>query len=544
MEVENLSPLAVKILAERGIRGKAIKPFLYPDYDRELHDPWQLKDMKPAVARIKRAIETSEQITIYGDYDIDGLTATAIMLEALTAFGAKVDYYVPDRFEEGYGINLAALKMLKKRGTKLVVSVDCGVTAKAEVAWANEHDLGVIITDHHTVPAELPDAAAVINPKRTDDKYPFKELAGVGVAFKLVQALQSELEGLAPGQEKWLLDLVAMGTICDCVDLVGENRVLAKFGLVVLNKTKRSGLRALIDVAGLSLGTLKAYDVGFGLGPRLNAAGRLAHAEQALKLLITKDSSEATAIAAELNELNQARRADQDRIFEEANLMAEKYAKDPVLVLAAKNWSHGVVGIVASKLTERWHKPALVLQIMGETAKGSGRSFGQFDLITALKQFEKDFIKMGGHKYAAGFTLEAAKIDTLRRKLNSYYKKLDLPTALTDGKTRHAVKYLADITTELMDALDLMEPFGFGNPKPEFVSNKIKVVDLRPVGSNGQHLKLRLGDENDQVIDGIGFGLAERSVVELDQVVMASYRLSRNEFNGSVRTELIIIGLS
>ena len=285
----SLAKIAKQILADRGYKSKAqIESFLYPDYQRDLFDPYLLKDMDLAVTRIIEAINQYQQVVVYGDYDIDGLTATTLLVEWLELLGAQVSYYIPDRFEEGYGINLAALKDLKKQGKKLVISVDCGITATREAKWAKENELDLIITDHHTVPKLLPQAIAVINPKRPGDAYPFKELAGVGVAFKLAQALQQRLGSPTEGQEKWLLDLVALGTVCDCVSLTAENRALVKFGLMVLNKTKRLGIKALAQVAALS-GDITSYHLGYVLGPRLNAAGRLQNADTSIQLLMSRD---------------------------------------------------------------------------------------------------------------------------------------------------------------------------------------------------------------------------------------------------------------
>ena len=325
-EEQKVSEIVAEILTARGMTPEQMGVFLFPDYERDLHDPMLLTDMDRAVERILAAAASKERVVIYGDYDIDGITASAVMMEGLTALGLEVSSYIPDRFEEGYGINQAALERLQLEGAQLVISVDCGITSTSEARWAKESGLDLIITDHHSVPEEIPEAIAVINPKRPGDLYPFKDLAGVGVAFKLVQALQRAAGTPEAGQEKWLLDLVAMGTICDVVPLVGENRALASYGLKVLRRTRRVGLRALAEVGGVEMGQLSAHEVGFVLGPRMNAAGRLEHAARSLELVMTADAGRAREIASELEELNRQRRADQAAILEMANEMAEEPA--------------------------------------------------------------------------------------------------------------------------------------------------------------------------------------------------------------------------
>ncbi len=544
-DVETQAPprLIQAVLKRRGFTSKAaITKFINPDYALDLHDPFQLTDMDKAVERIEQAIKLGQKVAVYGDYDIDGLTATTLLTEWLRALGLEVVPYIPDRFEEGYGINQAALEQLKKGGSKLVISVDCGITAVKEAAWAKAAGLDLIITDHHAVPVELPDALAVINPKRADDGYPFKDLAGVGVAFKLAQALQQKLGRPEKGQEKWLLDLVALGTVCDCVNLMGENRALAKYGLIVLNKTRRVGLKALAEVASVAPGTLSSYHLGFVLGPRLNAAGRLEAATTSLDLLLTADEKAAKQLALKLDELNQARRADQDRIFAEADKLAENYADDPVLVLADAGWSHGIVGIVASKLMEKWRKPALVLQIMDASTKGSGRSLGGFNLIDNLKALPVPFTKLGGHMYAAGFTLPTDQIDALRTALVERFTAEDLAEDRQE-KWRPEARDLTELDQALYDFLQRMEPFGTGNPKPEFIVRKLKLVTASLVGNGQKHLKVRLCDEGGRTIEGIAFGVGADSSYKPGQKVEVRGFLSHNDFGGRNQLELVITGI-
>lgn len=537
------SEIVSQILAKRGITGPAqVEAFLNPDYEMHLHDPFLLTDMEPAVERILEAIEKYQIIVIYGDYDIDGITASAVMLETVAALGGKATSYIPDRFEEGYGINLAALKKLKSAGTDLVISVDCGITSVAEADWARENGLDLIITDHHAVPDVIPQAIAVINPRRPDDAYPFKDLAGVGVAFKLVQALQQRSGRPAPGQEKWLLDLVALGTVCDVVTLVGENRVLAKFGLKVLNRSRRIGIKALAEVSGVVMGDINSYHLGFVFGPRMNAAGRLEHARHSLDLMMTQDSLRAAEIAQELDQLNRQRQQDQARIFEAAMLQAETYRDDPVLVLAGTDWSHGIVGIVASKLVERWRKPTLVMQIMGETAKGSARSLGQFNLVEALRAVQQNFSKFGGHHFAAGYTLPADKVDQLRQDINGYARSINLtgPIEVTTGFDI-GLDQLGSIDWDLLASLQQLEPFGNANPKPRFAADKLQITDLRWVGQSKNHLKLRLIDEEQHQFDAIGFDqLSKHPSLKIGDRVDVVFQVDRNDFNGSSSLQLLI----
>lgn len=540
-----LLALVKRILAARGYTtDAAIEEFLHPDYAEGLHDPFLLTDMTPAVERIIAAIKNKESIVIYGDYDIDGLTATSLMLDFLGSLGAKVKGYIPDRFEEGYGINRQALANLQQDGADLVISVDCGITSRSEAAWAKSHGLDLVITDHHAVPEQLPKAVAVINPKRPGDTYPFKDLAGVGVAFKLAQAIQQRLRKPAVGQEKWLLDLVALGTVCDVVTLVGENRVLVSYGLKVLAKTRRIGLQALAEVAGVGLGQVSSYHLGFILGPRLNAAGRLENAIKALELLTTDDEAMAAANAQHLDSLNKERRDQQAVIFEAANAQAEQYADDPVLVLADPDWSHGIVGIVASKLLERYHKPTLVIQIMGETAKGSGRSTGWFNLIEGLRQLDPDlFIKLGGHHFAAGFTIPTAKIDDLRVGLIALTGPLR-PTTEVIKPADLEVGDFSNLSLDLIRALDQLEPFGNGNPRPVIAATDVKVLKINHVGTEGQHLKLVLTDETGATIAGIGFGMASAHPnLAVGQQIEAWFHLAENTFTGFAKPEFILTQL-
>ncbi len=540
--------LIAEILAARGMTPGEMGVFLYPDYARDLADPMLMTDMNLAVARIELAVKRGERVVVYGDYDIDGITASAVLIEGLRAQGLEVSSYIPDRFEEGYGINRAALEQLQAEGAQLVISVDCGITSVAEALWAKEHGLDLIITDHHAVGENIPDAQAVVNPKRAGDLYPCRDLAGVGVAFKLVQALQEATGRPEKGQEKWLLDLVAMGTICDVVPLIGENRALASYGLKVLRQTRRVGIRALAQVGGVTMTAMSAHDVGFVLGPRMNAAGRLEHAARSLELVMTSDGVRAQGIADELEELNQQRRADQASILAEADALADGQSDSEVLVLADPGWSHGVVGIVASKLAEKWKRPVLLAQVLGDTVKGSARSVPGFNMVEALRSQEAVLTKFGGHYFAAGYTLPLARLDDLRAGLNEYYRKevgQEEAQAAPSTAVDLVLPDLANVDLDLLNLLELLEPHGNANPQPLVSVESLGVEAVRAVGSTGKHLSLKLTDRNKRLLGAIGFGLAEQySDVTRGQEVIARGYLNKNEFQGRTSIQMVLAELS
>ncbi|TAK88868.1 single-stranded-DNA-specific exonuclease RecJ [Patescibacteria group bacterium] len=546
VSTSELPPLVRDLLRKRGIEGEeAIDRFLRPDYHRDLADPFLMTDMTKAVERLQRAIVAGEKVAVYGDYDIDGVSSTALMVEVLEAHGLEPLSYIPDRYKEGYGVNQAALEQLAAQGVTLVLTVDCGITAVAEAAWAAEHGIDMVITDHHEVPDQIPQAVAVVNPKRPGDEYPFKELAGVGVAFALVRALQSRTGMPDVGQEKWLLDLVALGTVCDVMPLVGENRALVKYGLVVLQKTKRVGLVALMQSAGVEPESLRAFQIGFVLGPRLNAAGRMEHANFSLELLLTKDPIVAQQLAFQLEELNHQRQLEQQRIFEEANALAADYASDPVLVLADSSWPAGVVGIVASKLAESWGKPALVLELRDGVAKGSGRSAGGYPLIDGITANAELFDRFGGHAGAAGFTLPADNINLLRQGLNEHFLEVEPELEVTNDRVADIdLDDANQLNWELYHALAQLEPFGQGNTQPVFEVRNLKVVSLDTIGKNQQHLKLRLASPEGLIFESVGFNLAQDYPnLRSGQEVAVHALLEHNQYQGKSTLQLVLKGI-
>lgn len=506
------NPLFLAILKARSLEDEDVKQvFLNPDYVTTKHDPYLLPDMKPAVERLAIAKARQERVVIYGDYDIDGLTATSILLDAFKTFGILATAFIPNRFTEGYGLNLQAVEQLASDGAQLIVTVDCGSLSHAEVARANEMGVDVIVTDHHSVGDTMPSAIATINPKRTDHDYPFIDLAGCGVAFKLVQALQKRLPGLPEGQEKWLLDLVALGTVCDVVTLKDENRTNVYWGLKVLAKTRRPGLKALMAVAGVEPERITARTLGFVLGPRMNAAGRLETARYSLDMLTSADNMQALGLAQKLEQMNLQRRADQDEIFKAACEQAERFTDDSVLVLSGANWSHGIVGIVAAKILERYKKPTFVMQEMGETTKGSARSYGDYSAVKAIRFSDDHILKGGGHTLAAGVTLNTEKIADFRRSLNVFYGQS------VQGSQLHYLDPKADVTTEsiehmnedLVKAIELLEPYGHGNTEPIFCVENMVVVNVSRMGAEKQHVKIRLADSHGRQLSTLAFNYHE-----------------------------------
>jgi len=522
-----------EILKARGLTGKARDAFLNPSYDAK-HDPFLLPDMDAAVSRLVDARKSDEKITIYGDYDIDGLTATTLLLDALAKFGfTNVDAFIPNRFVEGYGMTVDAVERIAAAGATLIITVDCGSLSEKEIIRAKELGVDVIVTDHHNVAPKQPPAVAVINPKRPDHSYPFVDLAGVGVAFKLVQALQTRLEGLPDGQEKWLLDLVALGTVCDVVTLVDENRANVFWGLKVLSRAHRPGLKALMAVAGVKPSEVNARSLGFALGPRMNAAGRLETAQIALDMLIARDGLVALQKAQQLDELNRARRVEQEVILREAIEQAQNYNDDPVLVVSKPGWNHGIVGIVAAKLLEKYGKPTFVLEEMGEESKGSARSYGDFSAADAIRSADDIITKGGGHKLAAGVTLPTANIPAFRQRVNEFYRsqKLFNQQALLLPR-RDVVTPFLNVTEELIHQIATMEPFGHGNPEPILSTQNLRVFYRKRMGGEGQHVKLGLQDLDGVKLYVVAFNAPEHFFVEQGARVTIWYQPNINEWNG------------
>ena len=557
-----------EILRSRGLATKAAREaFLSPDYDAMRHDPFLLPDMQNAVERLVLAKERGDKVVIYGDYDIDGLTASTVLVDSFEKFGIEASVFIPNRFVEGYGLNGPALETLAEHGAQLIVTVDCGSLSHAEVELANTLGMEVIVTDHHAVGETLPPAVAVINPKRLlkdfperydgfvlrDQAagselrlYPFVDLAGVGVAFKLVQALQTRLEGLPAGQEKWLLDLVAFGTVCDVVQLVDENRANVYWGLQVMQKTHRVGLKMLMAVTKIDPQTVTARTLGFVFGPRLNASGRLETAQVALDLLTATDRKQALALAETLDAMNAERRAEQDRIFVAASAQAQTFDADRVLVVSDPSWSHGIIGIVAAKLLETYRKPTFVLQELPDgTAKGSARSFGDFSAVEGIRATDQHLIKGGGHKLAAGVTLKTEHIVVWRQALNTYYRSLQL-----DDQERHllpradvVLNSFHELTEELLADFARLEPYGNGNPEPVLCVQPVTIEGRRVMGNAGQHVSYVFRDDQGNTLCCNAWNASERFTAEIGETVAIWLELTLNDWRGrrSVEGKLLRI---
>jgi single-stranded-DNA-specific exonuclease len=521
---DNVSSL---ILQKRGLSTKELESFLNPNYD-SLNDPFIIPNMKIAVERIKKAINKNEKIVIYGDYDIDGLSSSALMKDAFFMMGTEVDLYIPDRFEEGYGLNSQAIKKLKKDGYDLVITVDCGTTAHEQLDLARNIGLDIVVTDHHEPDGNAPaGAVACVNPKLEIDNQ-LNDLAGVGVAFYLIRALQQKYELIKPGQEKWLLDLVALGTVCDVVPLTGDNRILTSFGLKVMKKTKRAGLVSLAEKSSVDIAIISEDDLGFKIGPRLNAAGRLTHAQNALDVLIARSKDQADEHSQVLNELNTKRQESTKDIFVEANKIAKKYKKDPILVLSSADWSHGVIGIVASRISEKWHKPVILLQELGEYSKGSARSYGSFSIIDAIRDSSDLLDTFGGHNFAAGLKLRTDRLDEFRYRINRY------TIENMDAKNNFKIIDIGlDLGTNppslsIYDDVAQLAPFGNSNRKP-YMRGSYKVSEIRLVGSDASHLRLKLKSNDGAEHVAIGFGKADEfSELEVGQEIEIAFELGEN----------------
>ena len=536
----NISPLTAIVLYNRGVRDfDDIEKFLHCDLSG-LKDPFLMLDMDKAVERIKRAKDNGEKITIYGDYDVDGITSIAILYKHLKSMGINVDYYIPNRITEGYGVNCGALEKIKAGGTDLVITVDTGITAVEETEYAKSIGLDIIVTDHHECKEKIPAAYAAIDPKRKEDGYPFKNLAGVGVAFKLIQALGGK-ETLPELIDEYS-DLVCLGTVADISPLVDENRILVIEGLKRFKNTKNIGLKALIDVSVNNDKEINTGTIGYIIAPRINASGRLGCASRSVDLFLTDDKKLASELALNLCEENVTRQQTEQKMFAEAFEYIEQHPEikdDNILVIPHKDWHHGIIGIVSSKITEKFYKPSILFAIDGDEAKGSGRSIGNFNLFDALENSSDLLEKFGGHELAAGLSIKTENIDEFRRKINEYSAgKINVsdlvPTISIDAQIK--VPY---ITISTINDINKLQPFGVENPTPVFSVRNIKIHKLS-VMSGGKHLRMTLFKDN-KYLDSVGFGMGEyaKHLKEGDFIDVA-FGLDINDFRGFRNAQLII----
>ncbi len=533
-----------RLLLSRGMEDfRLAGAFLCPSSD-QLHSPWQMLGMEQAVARLLNAVEENEKIIIYGDYDADGITASVILVEALQQLGGKVDFFLPSRFEEGYGLHVEPLKQFKDSGGSLVVTVDCGINAFEEAAFASKIGLDMIITDHHQPLEDVPDAAAVINPLQKGCSYPFKELSGAGIAFKLAVALMEKAGNLFPSQ---LLDLAALGTAADVVPLLGENRIIVSLGLEKIRSLSRPGFKALARAVRLEQERINSTALAYLLAPAVNAAGRMGEALPAAQLLLEEDETRAAGLAEHLQQANQMRRLTEQKILleaEEASLKLLSREETKVITLASENWHHGVIGIVASRLVDKFNCPVVLIACEGGTGRGSARSIQGFDITAALAGSASLLEHFGGHEHAAGFTIEESNIDRLRQNMNFYarskiYESRAKPFLYIDAELD-----ASEINLDLAGNIEQMQPFGAANPVPLFGSRDWEITSLRLVGANKKHLKLVV-KKGKQSLEPIMFdGAALEAQLEKGRRVDLAFRLKNGFYRDQERLEVEVKDLS
>ncbi len=565
------SPTALQLLWNRGLREeRQIDEFLDPDYAKDLHDPFLFRDMRRAVDRLIAAIAAREKIVVHGDYDADGVCAATLLSTTLRRLGATVEVFLPHRELDGYGLNVRNAERFAAEGAKVVVTCDCGIANTEEIAIATAKGVDVIVTDHHAMPAELPKAYAIIHPKVPGETYPWEGLAGGGVAFKLAQALLRERgarseepgEKIPAGFEKWLLDLVAISSVADMVPLLGETRTLVKYGLIVLAKTKRVGLRALMKAAGVldadgaPRRAVDATAIGFQIAPRINAAGRLDHASAAYALLAEEDPVRAEELARGLHEAN----AERQRLTEicvneaRAQILANGWDKDPAIVVAG-DWPPGLVGLVAGRLMDEFYRPVFAVSLR-DRCVGSGRSIPEYHVVEAMKTFAEVFEKFGGHPQACGFTVKPGMTDELRTRLVAHAKEVFAEKELLPTLAIDAEMALEAVDWAFHDAVRLFEPFGVGNPEPCFLARDLRVLEAQPVGAEGKHLRLTVAHWSGERRKMIAFGFGPNGrnapgarsqepgeTMHSGDRIDAVFTVGANQWNGTRELQLKVVDL-
>lgn len=570
------SPLVIQLLHQRGIFSQEqIDEFFNPDYGSDLHNPYLMSGMKKAVERIIKAVGAKEKIIVYGDYDCDGVCGAVILTSFFRKIGADFEVYIPDREKEGYGLNKEALEYLKNKAANLIITIDCGITNLEEAKIAKKYGIDVIITDHHQVPEKLPEAYVVVDPHQKDDIYPFKYLSGAGIAFKLAIALSQELHSTShpakdvfhSGWEKWLLDLAALATVTDLMPLLGENRTLVKYGLVVLAQTKRIGLKELMKKAGLVNHRVKIISfesngenlirhevlgldtssLSFVLGPRLNAAGRMDHANLAYELLITESLEEAEKLAGKLDKKNRERQNLVDKIVKDIEARLGRISEDQMIIFEiSESWPSGVAGLAAGRLTEKYWRPSFVgCQMDGKKSSFSIRSIKGLDIIKPLNHCAEFFEQFGGHKMAAGFRILNKNIEDAKKCLNDFIKTKISKENLIPSIDVDIEANLEDLNWDFYDQICLFAPFGMANPRPKIMIKDVEVVETNVVGQTKKHLKMKIKNpENGKMIKAIGFNLGERiSEFEIGEKIDLICELIADEWNGNRELQLKIIDL-
>lgn len=531
-----MDKILAKILANRGISDdREMELFLKPTR-ADFHDPFLMPDMEIAVNRILKAIHQDEKIIIYGDYDADGITSVTVLKKFLEERGIVVGTYIPNRISEGYGLNIGAVKNIYEQGYNLIITVDCGITGTEEIDYANSLGMEVIVTDHHEPADKLPKALAIVDTKRKDNKYPFTQLAGVGVVFKLIQAFSIKV-GIEQKEYLKYLDIVCIGTISDIVPLVDENRVIAKLGLLLVAQTRNPGLKALLKITGFN--NINSTTISFGIAPRINACGRMGNEKLALELFLSDNYEVAEKLAIKLNEYNKKRQAIEKQIYDEAVEIIEQENQDnSCIVLGNDDWSHGIIGIVASKITEKYYKPSILVCYEGDMGKGSGRSIQGFDLHEALMECGDSLEKFGGHEMAVGITIKRENFSKFKDALEIYAKKKQIDRLVPVIKIDCELM-LKEINIDSIKSLQLLEPFGEANQEPLFLIKNLKINSIRAL-SEGKHLKVGLREDK-YIIDAIGFNMGEFSEkFMIDDKVDVIGSLSINSFSGIENMQIIL----
>lgn len=532
-----VSNILITILMNRKITDpEKIRIFLNPTR-KDFYNPFLLNDMEIAVERILKAIEQKEKVLIYGDYDADGITSITVLKKFLEERGLIADYYIPNRLEEGYGLNKNAIEKIAKQKYSLMITVDCGISAIEEIKLANNLGIETIITDHHETVETLPEAMAVVDPKRKDNTYPFRDLAGVGVVYKLIQALSIRLD-LDEKEFLKYLDIVCIGTISDIVPLVDENRVIAKLGLKLIERTKNKGLKKLIDSCNYT--SIDANMISFGVAPRINACGRMGFQEEAIRLFLSNDEDEVTTITKKLNEYNKERQDTEKKIFEEAisKIQEEKMQENSCIILGGENWHHGVIGIVSSKITDMYFKPSLLICFEGDMGKGSGRSIPGFDLHHALMETGNYLERFGGHSMAVGLSVKKEKFEEFKKKFEELAKESNIQDILPILYIDEEIT-IKEMTLELMQELKQLEPFGEKNKEPLFMLRNVKIDSIRTL-SEGKHMKLTL-KEGIYLIECIGFNLGHLAEdYRIGDKVDVVGNLAENHYQNLTKVQMIL----
>ncbi|MBL7047786.1 MAG: single-stranded-DNA-specific exonuclease RecJ [Candidatus Marinimicrobia bacterium] len=547
-----INPVILQLLHNRNIvEQKDIDKFLNPEYEHNLHDPFLFKDMKKATKRIWKAIEKKEKIVVHGDYDADGVCSSVIVYDTLKNLGADVSVFLPHREREGYGMNPKTVQKFIDDGNKLIITTDCGISNYEEVALAKKNGVDVVITDHHEAPNNLPSAYAILNPHVKNEPYPFKNLAGSGVAFKLASALITESQDMSEysfpeGFEKWLLDMVAISTVTDIMPLLEENRVFVKYGLIVLEKTRRPGLKALMETIGNRKGKVDTFTIGYQIGPRINAAGRMDHAKLAFQLLTAETKEEAKILAEKLQLNNAERQKITGDFVQEAKTQIGGIDDNKTLLFAVgKGWPAGIIGLIAGKLADEYYRPTLILTEHDGKITGSGRSIREFNIVEALEKTQIHFERWGGHSQAGGFTLKS--VENVKQFQIDFQKVVDgklQGKKLSPFLEIEAEIMLDDVDWKFFGQLDSFQPFGEANPSPRFLAKGVRVTGMQQVGNGGKHLKLMITHGSGVVRKTIGFGFGEIfDIIEIGEAVDVVFEIGVNEWNGNRELELKIIDI-